>query len=116
MNYHTPSVAFIADALSTPLQAPCLKGELTLDIILNVVGQVAEEVDAGKLFKLVYGDYVVGQRLVVVPLGGLLFGPEADGAVAYAVLHETSHEEILRNDETALDTGRSPTDEFYNRK
>ena len=56
MNYHTPSVAFIADALPTPLQAPCLKGELTLD----VVGQVAEEVDAGKLFKLVYGDYVVG--------------------------------------------------------
>ena len=51
-----------------------------------------------------------------MPLGGLLFGPEADGVVAYAVLHETSHEEILRNDETALDTGRSPTDEFYNRK
>ncbi len=50
-------------------EAPGIGSYIAFHPLLNIVGQIAEEVDAGLLFQFINGDDILLQRLTVVVAG-----------------------------------------------
>ena len=76
-------------------EAPGIGSYIAFHPLLNIIGQIAEEVDAGLLFQFINGDDILLQRLTVV-VAGLVLNPESHGLITLGVLAEQGHIEILR--------------------
>ena len=80
-------------------QFPVSQIEIPLDSILNIVGQVAEEVDACTPFQFVNADGILRTHFVRITL---MLHPESDSIVTTIGLHillgicEDGHIEVLR--------------------
>ncbi len=76
-------------------EAPGIGSYIAFHLLLNIVGQIAEEVNAGLLFQFINGDDILLQRLTVV-VAGLVLYPESHSLITLGVLAEQGHIEILR--------------------
>ena len=77
-------------------------GRHGLAAVLDVVGEVAEEIYAGALFQLVDADDVAVESLVA-PVFVLVHGPEGEGSLLPVFLHDEGREEVFGDDEFVFD-------------
>ena len=80
-------------------KSPTVEENHAFGTFLEVIGQIAEEVDAREALQFIDAHHVLAQA-VAAPVFVDVLHPEAHGFVALAVAAENGHEEVFGHDES----------------